>query len=165
MGIAAVAGCKEDIVDHKDLAVAEVAAAASEAFPLAAAVPAVADPLEEAFAVPIEIALEDLADFPAVHLGVGMVHYILVLEQTLAFDQVVLALAVEDSSEEDTVQENQVCHNLEEEDHLVQVEGVGRRSYSMSTLGLLEDLLGCYHARIWILSPDRLCYGAFRKYL
>ena len=57
MGIAAVAGCKEDIVDHKDLAVAEVAVAASEAFLLAAAaVLAVADPLEEAFAVPIEIA-------------------------------------------------------------------------------------------------------------
>ena len=57
MGIAAVAGCKEDIVDHKDLAVAEVAAAASVAFLLAAAaVPAVADPLEAAFAVPIEIA-------------------------------------------------------------------------------------------------------------
>lgn len=58
-GIAVVAGCKEDIVDHKDLAVAEVAAAAaaSVAFLLAAAaVPAVADPLEEAFAVPIEIA-------------------------------------------------------------------------------------------------------------
>jgi len=52
-----VVGCREDIADHTDLAVAEVAvAAASEAVPLAAA-PAVAA-LEEAFAVavPIEIA-------------------------------------------------------------------------------------------------------------
>ena len=96
-----------------------------------------------------------------------MVHYIQVLEQTLAFDQVVLVVG-EDNFEEDTVQEDQVCHILEEEDHRVlpvQVEGVGRRSYSMSTLGLLGDLLDCYHARISILSLDRLCYGAFRKYL
>ena len=51
MGIAAV-GCKEDTADHKALVVvAAVAAAASEAFPLA--VLAVAS---EAFAVPIEIA-------------------------------------------------------------------------------------------------------------
>ena len=52
MGIAAV-GCKEDTADHKalDVVVAAVAAAASEAFPLA--VLAVAS---EAFAAPIEIA-------------------------------------------------------------------------------------------------------------
>ena len=94
-----------------------------------------------------------------------MVHCNQVLGQTLVFGQVVLLVVEEDNFEEDTVQEDQFYHILEEEDHLVQVEGVGRRSYSMSTLGLLEDLLGCYHARIWILSPDQLCYGAFRKYL
>jgi hypothetical protein len=59
VGIAAV-GCKEDIVDHKALVVAAVAAAAAwEAFPLVALASEailLAAVASEAFVVPIEIA-------------------------------------------------------------------------------------------------------------
>lgn len=110
-----------------------------------------------------------LADFLVVHPGVGMAHCNQVLERILVFGQVVVLLVVEEGTVlEGTVQEGQVYHILEEEGLRVlldQVEGVVRRSYSMSNLDLLGDLLDCCHARILILSLDQLCYGAFRKYL
>lgn len=167
MGIAAVVGCKEDIVDRTVLAVVAAAAvvvAASEAFlPVAVAA-------WEVSAVPIEIAYEDLVDFPAVHLDEGMEGYTQVLEQILVFGrEVVLHLVVaEGSFEEDTVQEDQVCHNLEVVGrHVprVQVEVVVHRSYSMSILDRLGWLLGWHHARILILSLDRLCFVVFQRAL